>query len=331
MSKVLITGSTGFIGNHVTRLALEKGDDIRCMVMPGEDRSPLDGMDVECVEGNLLDADSLKRVVKGVDKIYHLAALFAVWTKDPDLHFKINVDGTRSLMKAALSEGVEKVVYTSSIAALGCPGNGDYSTEETEFNAWPWASEYILSKYISHEMVKGLVAEGLPATMVMPGLPFGPGDRAPTPTGTMILRTLTGDMKNFWEGGACPVDVRDVAAGHVLAMEKGRVGQSYILGNKAANMPTRDLIRMIGRIAGVEGAGTKEVSAITMLRVARAMELWSKISGKAPATTVKNTTYTLQPFYVDPSKAIEELGLPQTPIETAIADSISWFRENGYA
>ncbi|MFK7733196.1 MAG: NAD-dependent epimerase/dehydratase family protein [Pseudomonadales bacterium] len=331
MSKILITGSTGFIGNHVTRMALEKGDDIRCMVMPGEDRSPLNGMDVEFVEGNLLDADSLQKVVKGVDKIYHLAALFAVWTKDPDLHFKINVDGTRSLMKAALREGVEKVVYTSSIAALGCPGNGDYSTEETEFNAWPWASEYILSKYISHEMVKGLVGEGLPATMVMPGLPFGPGDRAPTPTGTMILRTLSGDMKNYWEGGACPVDVRDVAAGHILAMEKGRVGQSYILANKEANMPTQELIRLIGKIAGVEGAGTKEVSANTMLRVARAMELWSKVSGKAPATTVKNTTYTLQPFYVDPSKAIEELGLPQTPIETAITDSIAWFRENGYA
>lgn len=331
MSKVLITGSTGFIGNHVTRMALEKGDDIRCMVMPGEDRSPLDGMDVEFVEGNLLDADSLQNVVKGVDKMYHLAALFAVWTKDPDLHFKINVDGTRSLMKAAMRAGVEKVVYTSSIAALGCPGNGDYSTEETEFNAWPWASEYILSKYISHEMVKGLVGEGLPATMVMPGLPFGPGDRAPTPTGTMILRTLSGDMKNYWEGGSCPVDVRDVAAGHVLAMEKGRVGQSYILGNKEANMPTRELIQLIGKIAGVEGAGTKEVSAKTMLRVAKAMELWSKISGKAPATTVKNTTYTLQPFYVDPSKAIDELGLPQTPIETAITDSIAWFRENGYA
>ncbi len=331
MSKILITGSTGFIGNHVTRMALEKGDEIRCMVMPGEDRSPLDGMDVEFVEANLLDRDSLQKVVKGIDKMYHLAALFAVWTKDPDLHFKINVDGTRSLMKAAMREGVEKVVYTSSIAALGCPGNGDYSTEETEFNAWPWASEYILSKYISHEMVKGLVGEGLPATMVMPGLPFGPGDRAPTPTGTMILRTLSGDMKNYWAGGACPVDVRDVAAGHVLAMEKGRVGQSYILGNKEANMPTRELIQLIGKIAGVEGAGTKEVSGKTMLRVAKAMELWSKISGKAPATTVKNTTYTLQPFYVDPSKAIDELGLPQTPIETAITDSIAWFRENGYA
>ncbi len=331
MSKILITGSTGFIGNHVTRMALEKGDDIRCMVMPGEDRSPLDGMDVEFVEGNLLDADSLQNVVKGVDKIYHLAALFAVWTKDPDLHFKINVDGTRALMKAAMREGVEKVVYTSSVAALGCPGNGDCSTEETEFNAWPWASEYILSKYISHEMVKGLVGEGLPATMVMPGLPFGPGDRAPTPTGTMILRSLSGDMKNYWEGGSCPVDVRDVAAGHVLAMEKGRVGQSYILGNKEANMPTRDLIQLIGKIAGMEGAGTKEVSAKTMLRVAKAMELWSKISGKAPPTTVKNTVFTLQPFYIDPSKAIEELGLPQTPIETAITDSIAWFRENGYA
>lgn len=330
MGKTLVTGGTGFIGNHVVRLALEKGADIRVMVMPGEDRSPLDGMNVEFVEGNLLDPESLKRAVKGVTHIYHLAALFAIWTKDPDLHYKINVEGTRSLMKAAMAEGVEKVVYTSSIAALGCPGNGDFSTEETEFNSWPWASEYIMSKYISHQMVKGLVADGLPATMVMPGLPFGPGDRAPTPTGTMILRTLEGKMGNWWEGGACPVDVRDVAMGHVLAMEKGRLGQSYILGNKEANMPSRELIKLIAKVSGVEGQAEKQVSSKMMLRVAAIAEWWSKISGKAPMTTVKNTVYTLQPFYIDPSKAIEELGLPQTPIEVAIKDAVDWFRANDY-
>ncbi len=330
MSKTLITGATGFIGNHVARLALERGEQLRVMVMRGEDRSPLDGMDVEFVEGNLLEPDSLHAAVKGCNRIYHLAALFAIWTKDPDLHYKINVGGTRSLMKAALREGIEKVVYTSSIAAIGCPGNGDYSTEETEFNSWPWASEYILSKYISHEMVRGLVADGLPATLVMPGLPFGPGDRAPTPTGTMIIRTLQGKMQNYWEGGACPVDVRDVAMGHVLAMEKGRIGESYILGNTDANMPSKDLIQLIARLAGVEGAATKEVSAKMMLRVARLMELWSKLTGRAPATTVKNTSYTLQPFYIDASKAVNELGLPQTPIETAIEDAVQWFREHGY-
>jgi dihydroflavonol-4-reductase len=331
MAKVLITGATGFIGNHVTRMCLEQGDDVRVMVMPGEDRSPLDGMDVEFVEGNLLDPASLPKTVEGVDRLYHLAAMFAIWTKDPDLHFKINVDGARAMLKAAQAANVEKIVFTSSVAALGIVGDGTWANEETEFNAWPWASYYILSKYISHEMVKGMVSEGLPVTMVMPGLPFGPGDRAPTPTGTMILRTLKGQMKNYWDGGVCAVDVRDVARGHVLAMEKGRIGQSYILANKDGNMPNKTMLDLIGRVAGVDKVATNEVSGATMLRVAKVAEFISRITGRAPMTTVKNTRYILQHGYVDPSKAIEELGLPQTPIETAVADSVAWFRANGYA
>mgnify|MGYP001819572134 FL=1 len=330
MAKVLITGSTGFIGNHVTRLCLEKGDRVRVMVMPGEDRSPLAGMDVEFVEGNLLDADSLARAVQGVDQLYHLAALFAIWTKDPDLHYKINVDGARAMMQAAMAAGVEKIVFTSSIAAIGIVGDGGWATEDTAFNSWPWASDYILSKFISHQLVKGMVSEGLPVTMVMPGLPFGPGDRAPTPTGTMILRTLRGQMKNYWDGGVCAVDVRDVAAGHVLAMEKGRIGQSYILANKDGNMTNKAFLGLVGNVAGVADVAKNEVAGKTMLRVAKMAELWSKLSGRPPMTTYKNTLYVLQHGYVDPSKAVQELGLPQTPIETAVTDSVQWFRENDY-
>ncbi len=331
MSKVLITGATGFIGNHVTRLCLEKGDAVRVMVMPGEDRSPLQGMDVEFVEGNLLDPASLVRAVEGVQQLYHLAALFAIWTKDPDLHFKINVDGARVMMEAAKAAGVEKIVFTSSVAAIGIVGNGGFATEETAFNSWSWASEYILSKFMSHQMVKGMVSDGLPATIVMPGMPFGPGDRMPTPTGTMILRTLEGKMKNYWEGGVCAVDVRDVAAGHVLAMEKGRIGESYILGNKDGNMPNKELLTMIGKIAGISNVAQTEVSGNMMLRVAKFAETWSKISGRAPVTTYKNTRYVLQHGYVDPAKAVQELGLPQTPIEIAVTDAVKWFRDNGYA
>jgi dihydroflavonol-4-reductase len=331
VAKVLITGATGFIGNHVTRLCLAQGDEVRVMVMPGEDRSPLNGMDVEFVEGNLLDAASLSRAVKGVAKLYHLAALFAVWTRDPDLHYKINVDGARAMMQAAKAAELEKIVFTSSVAAIGIPGNGQIANEDTAFNCWPWASDYILSKYISHLMVKSMVNEGLPVTMVMPGLPFGPGDRAPTPTGTMILRTLKGQMKNYWDGGVAAVDVRDVAAGHLLAMAKGRIGESYILANSNGNMTNREFLTMLGEIAGVADVAKNEVSGKTMLRVAKAVELWSKLSGRPPMTTYKNTLYILQHGYVDSGKAVRELGLPQTPIETALRDSVAWFREHGYA
>ena len=269
--------------------------------------------------------------VEGIEQLYHLAALFAIWTKDPDLHYKINVDGAGSILRAAMAAGVEKVVYTSSIAAIGIPGDGSMANEDTKFNCWPWASEYILSKYISHQMVKGLVMEGLPATMVLPGLPFGPGDRMPTPTGTMIVRTLKGQMKNYWDGGVCPVDVRDVAAGHVLAMDKGRIGESYILGNSSTNMTNQEFLQLIGRVAGVDKVATREVSRSMMLRVAKLAELFSKLTGRPAVTTVKNTAFIMEHFHVDASKAVEELGLPQTPIETAVRDSIEWFRANGYA
>ncbi|MFT5483856.1 MAG: dihydroflavonol-4-reductase [Halieaceae bacterium] len=331
MSKTLITGATGFIGNHVTRLCLERGYDVRVMVMPGEDRSPLDGMEVEIVEGNLLDTASLESAVAGIDKLFHLAALFAIWTKDPNLHYKINVQGAEALLRAAMKTNIEKVVFTSSIAAIGVAASGELATETTPFDSWEFGSEYILSKYIAHQMVKGLVAEGLPATMVMPGLPFGPGDRMPTPTGTLIISTLQGKMKNYWKGGVCAVDVRDVAAGHVLAMEKGRIGESYLLANKDGNMSNREFLQLVGRIAGIEGVAAKEISATMMLRVAKVMEFASKITGRAPMTTYKNTLFTLQDCYVDPSKALTELGLPQTPIEQAIEDAVAWFRGNGHA
>lgn len=330
MAKILITGASGFIGNHVTRLCLEKGDDVRVMVMPGEDRSPFTGLDVEFVEGNLLDPASLTKAVAGIEQLYHMAALFAVWTKDPDLHYKINVDGTRAIMEAAQQAGVEKIVYTSSVAAIGVNPDRTPATEKTAFNCWPWASEYILSKFISHQLVKGMVAEGLPATMVLPALPFGPGDRAPTPTGSLMVRILKGEMKNYWDGGVCPVDVRDVAAGHLLAMEKGRIGESYLLGNSDTNMTNREFLQLVAKVTGVPNVAVKEIPGKVMLTASRFIEGWSKLSGRPASTTYKNTLFVLQHCYIDATKAITELGLPQTPIEKAIIDSAEWFRANGY-
>ena len=328
--KVLITGATGFIGNHVTRMCLEQGDEVRVMVMPGEDRSPLDGMAVEFVEGNLLDPASLAHCVEGVEGLYHLAALFAVWTKDPFLHHKVNINGAQAMMAEAQAAGVKKIVFTSSIAALGVLGNGQLSDEETFYNSWEDGSEYIISKFISHHVVKGMVASGLPATIVCPGFPFGPGDRMPTPTGSLIVSILKGKMKQYYDGGLCAVDVRDVARGHLLAMEKGRIGETYLLANKQGNLSQKDLAQLVGNIAGVPNVATSYLSPKTMLTAAKVMEFWSRITGKAPMTTIKNSKYVMQDVFVDPSKAIDELGMPQTPIETAIKDAVSWFREQGY-
>ena len=328
--KVLVTGATGFIGNHVARMCLEQGDDVRVMVMPGEDRSPLDGMDVEFVEGNLLDPESLPKCVEGIEGLYHLAAVYAVWTKDPALQHKVNIVGAKAMMEAAQAAGVKKIVFTSSIAAIGVTGPDKLANEETFFGDWLDCSAYIQSKFISHHVIKGMIANGLPATIVCPGFPFGPGDRMPTPTGSLIISVLKGQMKQYFDGGMCAVDVRDVARGHLLAMEKGRIGEAYLLANKNGNMPQKDLAQLIGKIAGIDGVAEKHVSAKVMLFAAKVMEFIANITGKPPMTTYGTSKYALQYVYVDPSKAIEELGLPQTPIETAITDSIAWFREHGY-
>jgi dihydroflavonol-4-reductase len=328
--KVLVTGATGFIGNHVTRLCLERGDEVRVMVMPGEDLSPLKDFDVEVVEGNLLDPPSLEKAVKGVEGLYHLAAIYAVWTKDPTLQYRVNVEGSNAIMRAAMAADVSRVVYTSSIASIGINNNGQLADETTPFNQWKYGNEYVLSKFMSEHLVRGLIGQGLPAVIVNPGFPLGPGDRMPTPTGKMMLSILKGQMKQYFEGGMCAVDVRDVAAGHLLAMQKGRVGEGYLLSNKQGNLEFKDLARMVGKIAGVNNVATKPVPPWIMGVAGRVMETIAGITGNTPQTTYKTSMYSMQKIWIDPSKAINELGLPQTPIETAIADASSWFRENGY-
>ena len=328
--KILITGATGFIGNHVTKFCIEQGDNVRAMVMSGEDQSPLDGLDVEIIEADLLEKKTLEKCVQGVEGIYHLAGLFSIWTKDPDLHLKVNVEGTNYLLKAAMDSGVKKVVYTSSIAAFGVPDKGEFLNEETIFKGWECAGAYVLSKFVSHNLVKGMVVDGLPATIVCPGFPFGPGDRAPTPTGSLIVSILKGKMKNYFEGGICAVDVRDVARGHLLAMEKGKIGETYLLSNKDGNISQREFARLVGDIAQVPNVAVKEISPGVMKTVAKFLEAWSFFTDRPPLTTVRNSMYALREVYSDPTKAIQELGLPQTPIEIAVKDSIDWFRDNGY-
>lgn len=328
--KVLITGATGFIGNHVTRLCVEQGDDVRVMVLPGEDRSPLKGLDVDIVEGDLLKPSSLAPCVEGVEGVYHLAAIYAVWTKDPTLQYRVNVDGARALLQAAMTANVKKVVFTSSVAAIGAAPEGGLANESTDFNGWHYANDYVLSKYISEQMVRGLIARGLPATIVCPGFPFGPGDRMPTPTGKLIIAILEGKMKHYFEGGLSAVDVRDVAAGHLLAMKKGKIGENYLLTNREGNMEQAELARLVGKIAGVPNVATKEVPRWVMGMSARAMEAWANLTGRPPMTTYKTSMFAMQKLYFDSSKAVEELGMPQTPIETAIEDAARWFRENGY-
>ncbi|RMF15791.1 MAG: NAD-dependent epimerase/dehydratase family protein [Candidatus Dadabacteria bacterium] len=330
--KVLVTGATGFIGNHVARMCLEQGDEVRAMVLPGEDRSPLKGLDVEIVEGDLLKPETLGKAVEGVEGIYHLAAIYAVWTKDPTLQYRVNVDGTRALFEEALKrkKEIRKIVFTSSIAAIGVYGDGRLADETTPFNQWRYGNDYVLSKFISEQVVRGMVARGLPAVIVNPAYPFGPGDRMPTPTGKLIVSILKGEMKYYFEGGISAVDVRDVARGHLLAMEKGKIGEGYILANRDGNYTFRDFARLVGRIAGVRDVAKRKIPSSVLGAAGRAMELVAEVTGKPPQSTYKTSMYSTQNIWFDPSKAINKLGWPQTPVEVSVSDAVDWFRRNGY-
>ena len=303
---------------------------MRVMVMPGEDRSPLTGLDVEIIEGDLLDPDTLDDAVKGIQGLYHLAAVYAVWTKDKTLQYRVNVDGTRTLFQRALKRKVKKIVFTSSIAAIGVAEGDALATEETVFNQWQYGNDYVMSKFISEQVVRGMIACGLPAVIVNPGYPFGPGDRMPTPTGKLILSILNGDMKHYFDGGVCAVDVRDVARGHLLAMEKGEIGEGYLLANKAGNYTFGDFARLVGRVAGVEDVAVRKLPPKVLGAVGKIMEVVADVTGKPPQTTYKTSMYSTQNIWVDAKKAVSQLGLPQTPIEQSIEDAVEWFRNHHY-
>ncbi len=327
MKKALVTGAAGFIGSNVVNVLLEDGVEVRAMVLPGEDQRNLKGLDVETVEGDLLDPPSLDRALKGCDTLFHLAAIYAIWLKDRSRIFDVNMQGSRNMLWSAKRAEVEKVVYTSSIAGIGVEPGEKPSNEETEFNQYDVANDYILTKYLSQEEALTFAREGMPLVVVNPAFPFGEGDVAPTPTGKIILDVTQGKSPMYIKGGVNIVDVKDVARGHVLAAKRGEIGEKYILGNQ--NLSLKDFVKLIAKIAGA-----RDFFVPLPVSFARAfgsfMEKRAKKTGEAPLITPKEVSYSSQHLFYDVSKAREKLGLEFTPVEESIQRSIAWFRKEGY-
>ncbi len=327
MKKALVTGAAGFIGSNVVRVLLEEGVEVRGMILPGENQRNLAGLEIEKVEGDVLDPSSLDRALKGCDTLFHLAAIYQIWLKDRSRFYQVNLQGSRNMLWAARRAGVEKVVYTSSIAAIGIKPGKALSDEQTEFNQYDLANDYILTKYLSQEEALTFAREGLPLVVVNPAFPFGEGDVVPTPTGKMIVETANRATPVFFKGGMNIVDVKDVARGHVLAARKGEVGEKYILGNE--NFSIKRFFRLVAKLAGV-----KPPSLYMPVGMARAigylMERSAKKKGRAPLVTAKEVPYAAQYLFFDVTKAREKLGLVSTPIEESLRRSIEWFRKEGY-
>jgi dihydroflavonol-4-reductase len=283
---------------------------------------------VEVAQGDLRAPGSLAAAIEGCSRLFHVAADYRLWVPDPEAMYAVNVQGTRDLLAAAAEAGVEKVVYTSTVGALGNPGDGAPGTEETPVSLADMVGHYKRSKFLAEQEVLEYARQGLPVVLVHPSAPVGPWDSRPTPTGQIIVDYLKGRMPAYLETGLNLVHVRDVAKGHLLAEEKGRVGEKYILGNQ--NLSLSEIFGMLAHITGIPAPRVRlpywPILALSYL------DEWfaTHISGKPPRMPVAGVRMAKKFMYFDSSKAVRELGLPQTPVGQALKEALAWFQEQGY-
>ncbi|MEI6205230.1 MAG: hopanoid-associated sugar epimerase [Desulfuromonadales bacterium] len=326
--KTFITGSTGFIGAGIARELLQDGREVRALVRSGSDTSNLNGLDIELWKGDLLDRESLRKGLGGCDVLYHAAADYRLWTRTPDEMYRINVDGTEAILEAALENGLSKVVYTSSVGTLGNPGDGTPGTEQTPVTLDAMVGPYKRSKYLAERVAEKFVSRGLPLVIVNPSTPVGPRDIKPTPTGRIIVDFLKRRMPAYLDTGLNLIAVEDCARGHVLAEQKGRIGQKYILGN--ANLTLQDIFRMLEEITGLPAPGVR-LPYLPILMAAYINEGFSRLTGREPLIPLAGVQMASKFMYFNSSLSVRELGLPQTPVKEALARSVEWFRSNRYA
>jgi dihydroflavonol-4-reductase len=326
MPVAFITGATGFVGHHVATSLLRNGWELRalCRSRPSPDAG-LPGM--EWFTGDIRNPAQLTEAMAGAQAVFHVAADYRLWAKDPREIYESNVTGTVNVMRAAKAAGVERVVYTSSVGALGLNRDGTPADENTPVCLGDMVGHYKRSKFLAEREAEKWLQKGLPVVFVHPSTPVGPADHKPTPTGKIIVDFLNRKMPAYLETGLNIVDVRDVAEGHRLAFEKGEVGEKYILGN--LNLTLAEIFSMLEKISGVP-APTIRLPYTPILWLARFFLLVSVVTRSQPLIPYEGVKMAAKRMFFDSSKAVRELGLPQSPVETALSDAVVWFGENGY-
>jgi dihydroflavonol-4-reductase len=323
----LVTGATGFVGAAVARALLSERHKVRVLARPQSNRRNLAGLEVEIAEGSLEDAASLNRAVAGCRYLFHVAADYRLWVPDPAAMFRANVDGTRVLMLAALAAGVERVVYTSSVATLGLIAGG-IADEATPSGLGDMIGPYKQSKFAAEAAVKELIAErGLPAVVVNPSTPIGPGDVKPTPTGRLIVEAAKGRMPGYVDTGLNIVHVDDVAVGHLLAAEHGATGERYILGGE--NLTLAEILAEVAAAVGRRPPMLK-IPYAAILPIAVGAELVARVTGREPFVTLDGARMSRKKMYFSSARAMRELGYAPRPARQAIADAVAWFGAHGY-
>lgn len=327
MNNVFITGATGFIGASIVRQLLLHGCTVKTLVRHNSDRRNLDGLPVTFCEGDLRDGESLARGMDGCDTLFHAAADYRLWTRNPETMYAINVDGTRTILETALRMGLERVVYTSSVGTLGNRGDGTPGTETTPVCFADMVGHYKKSKFLAEREAERFIERGLPLVIVNPSTPIGPRDIKPTPTGKIIVDFLNGKMPAYLDTGLNLIDVEDCAAGHILAARHGRIGEKYILGNE--NLTLQDIFALLEKISGLPAPRIR-LPYTPILLAAYLNEGISRITGREPLIPLAGVQMAGKHMFFDSSKAIRELGLPQQPVRVALEKAVAWFKTHGY-
>ena len=331
--KCFVTGAAGFIGANLTHLLAERGHDVVALIRKESDVRGLEGAKATRVLGDISQKDLLREAMRGCDWCFHVAASYHFWLRDYAPMYAANVHGVHNVLEAAAEAGCNRIVYTSTVGCIGLPKqqNGAITPtdEATPVTAAQMKNHYKLSKWQGEQVALELAAKGLPVIIVNPSAPVGPRDVKPTPTGQVILDFLNDQMPAFMDTGLNWVHVRDVAAGQILAAEKGRIGERYILGNADGNWTMRESLVALAELTG-KRAPRFQVPYAVALTVAYCNEAISNITGKPPKAPIAGVRMAKYKMFFSPAKAIRELGLPQTPVREAFADAIAWFRANGY-
>ena len=327
MIDALVTGGTGFVGANVVRELLAQRRSVRVLARPRGDRRALAGLDVEICEGDLLDPAAVRRAVKGVNVVFHVAADYRLWARNPEELHRANVGGTRAVLEAAGEAGVSRMVYTSTVGTLGMPPDGTPGTEETPVSLRDMVGPYKVSKFLAEHVALGFAHQGLPVVVVNPSAPVGPWDVKPTPTGQMIVDFLAGKMFATLDTGLNLVHVRDVARGHLLAAERGKIGEKYILGNR--DLSLAEIGVLLSEITGIRPPRVR-IPYWVAWGVALAMEAAARVGETPPRVSLTAVRMAKKRMYFSPAKAVQELGLPQTDVRAALRDAAEWFRAHGY-
>ncbi len=321
MSKpALVTGASGFLGWHVARVLVERGYRVRALARPG---SRVEGLDLEVVTGDLRDGASLDRAVAGCGLVFHVAADYRLWAKDPAELYRSNVDGTRNLLEASRKSGVERVVYTSTVGCIGVP-HGGVGDETMPVSLDDMAGDYKRSKFLAEQVALEYAREGFPVVIVNPTAPIGDHDVKPTPTGKIVLDFLNGDMPAFIDTGLNVVDVRDTADGHLLACERGEPGERYILGSE--NLTLAQILQKLAAITGRKAPTVRLPYAVAYC-AGVCSTAWAGLTGTPPRVPIEAVRMARKKMWVSHEKARRELGFQPGPAETALRRAVDWFQK----